>query len=686
MTASTSSASFKRKRLGLPLFLVLATFPLVAPQGRSCFNPQRVRVKCRPEDRYRSISGACNNLENPEWGTAGRQLVRILPPDYEDKRDEPRGGLNSRTLPNPRWMSQRNHPDEDLPDSRYTHMVMQFGQFLDHDITLTPKDEEINCCKGDSNDNRCFVIPIPPRDRFYSWVNLTATCMNLVRSTPVCQQSERQQYNAITAFVDASNVYGSDRDHAAVLRTYRNGLLASTKATNQLPTIESLNLRPNVRLLRPQTQADFVAGDERVNEHPFLTSMHVLFMREHNRIAKLVGKYLPKNLRQDELIYQETRRIVSAEMQNIVYGEYLPTILGAKYMKKYGLLVEEATEYKARVQPEIINSFASAAFRFGHSMINSMFMLVSQRKPRNQDKTVTWFWRLREIFDGQKTKGDRLPLENMLEGLISQMPQTCDAYFSTEITNHLFQKNERRENFGLDLLAINIQRGRDHGLPSYNSFRKRCGLPPLTSWKARPSELDDTYWLKLKEVYEKVDDIDLMLGGVAEKNVRGGAVGATFACIIGEQFRRLKQGDRYFYTHTGGQSHGLGRVAKSSVLQRTLGDVLCDNSVMDGTQKWVTLQPDSDYNPREKCKEKRKLDLEAITKEIIEEISDNRRSGKGLSTKSDHLDLFFPFKSQIRSSDRGGRRGRGGGGPRGGRNLKKGPFSPACLNINCNSV
>ena len=45
-----------------------------------------------------------------------------------------------RTLPNPRWMSQKNHPDEDLPDTRYTHMVMQFGQFLDHDLTLTPKD------------------------------------------------------------------------------------------------------------------------------------------------------------------------------------------------------------------------------------------------------------------------------------------------------------------------------------------------------------------------------------------------------------------------------------------------------------------------------------------------------------------------------------------------------------------
>ena len=100
-----------------------------------------------------------------------------------------------------------------------------------------------------------------------------------------------------------------------------------------------------------------------MNEHPFLTSMHVLFMREHNRIAKELGRLLPAKLQQDELIYQETRRLVGAEMQNIVYGEYLPTILGAKYMKKYGLLVEEFSEYNPGVQPDIINSFATAAFR-----------------------------------------------------------------------------------------------------------------------------------------------------------------------------------------------------------------------------------------------------------------------------------------------------------------------------------
>ena len=499
-----------------------------------------------------------------------------------------------------------------------TITVTRFSQMM-----IFPIAESLNCCQEPGVSNpKCFPIPIPPRDRFYSWVNLTATCLNFVRSTPVCGRRVRQQFNQLTAFLDGSNVYGSQEEHASVLRTYEDGLLAINKITNQPPTKEQLNLRPNRNLLRPETQKDFVAGDMRVNEHPFLTAMHVIFIREHNRIAYQLKKHLPEYLRKDETLYQEARRIVIGEMQNIVYGEYLPTILGAKYMDKYGLLVTESTDYDETIEPNIFNEFASAAFRFGHSMINSMFMLVSQRKPRQQSGSSKSFWRLREIFDGQKVKGDRLPLESMIEGLISQMPQTCDAYFSSEVTDHLFQKNHHRENFGEDLLAINIQRGRDHGLPSYNSYRKKCGLTPLTSWNERPSEQEEQFWLKLKEVYDKVDDIDLMVGGVSEKSVRGGAVGPTFACIIGEQFRKLKYGDRFFYTHRDGRdgAKGLSHTVKSFILQRTLGDIICDNTALDSTQKWVTLQPDESYNPFELCSEKRSLDLQAIAREISSDL------------------------------------------------------------------
>ncbi|QQP53020.1 Uncharacterized protein FKW44_005343, partial [Caligus rogercresseyi] len=95
---------------------------------------------CDQDSRYRTLSGRCNNLHNPEWGSAGSTLTRLLPDAYNDRRSIPRGGRHPSSLPNPRWISQRNHPDNDKPDPRFTHMVMQFGQFIDHDLTLAPKD------------------------------------------------------------------------------------------------------------------------------------------------------------------------------------------------------------------------------------------------------------------------------------------------------------------------------------------------------------------------------------------------------------------------------------------------------------------------------------------------------------------------------------------------------------------
>jgi len=232
---------------------------------------------------------------------------------------------------------------------------------------------------------------------------------------------------------------------------------------------------------------------------------------------------------------------------------------------------------------------------------------------------VFWLWRLREVFDGQSIRGAEVPLDNMIEGLITQEPQTCDAYFSTELTDHLFQKNHKRENFGEDLLAINIQRGREHGLPPYNEFRRWCGLERVTSWSRTPPEHETEYWKKLSNVYESIEDIDLYSGAIAEKAVRGGAVGPTFACLIGEQFDRIKRGDRFFYTHS--NADGLGPVTKEQILKRTFSDVLCDVTQIPRVQKWVTLQPNSNYNNFKSCGiHARRLDMRAIADEIVQEL------------------------------------------------------------------
>ena len=112
--------------------------------GGTCYRnlrPRHESPNCDPFARYRTLSGRCNNLGRPEWGSAGATLRRLLPNAYADGRDEPRGGRNPRSsLPSARHVSQKNHPDNDVPDTRFTHMVMQFGQFLDHDLTLTPHD------------------------------------------------------------------------------------------------------------------------------------------------------------------------------------------------------------------------------------------------------------------------------------------------------------------------------------------------------------------------------------------------------------------------------------------------------------------------------------------------------------------------------------------------------------------
>ena len=154
-------------------------------------------------------------------------------------------------------------------------------------------------------------------------------------------------------------------------------------------------------------------------------------------------------------------------------------------------------------------------------------------------------------------------MEKLLKGLTRQASRVCDTFASEEVTNFLFK--EENKDFGSDLMARNIQRGRDHGLPGYNSFRKKCGLSGMKSMSNRnkPLEISSTNWALLKEAYNNVNHIDLITGGLAEVPIAGGLVGENFGCIIGDQFRRLMYGDRLFFTHSGVLSQSEFQTVKS---------------------------------------------------------------------------------------------------------------------------
>jgi peroxidase len=101
---------------------------------------------------------------------------------------------------------------------------------------------------------------------------------------------------------------------------------------------------------------------------------------------------------------------------------------------------------------------------------------------------------------------------------------------------------------GLDLVSLNIQRGRDHGLPAYPEWREYCGgYKPKTFEELEPI-MDSETVERLRSMYDSVDDIDPYTGLVSETPVTSsGILGPTATCVIAEQFLRLKKGDRFWY-------------------------------------------------------------------------------------------------------------------------------------------
>jgi peroxidase len=324
-------------------------------------------------------------------------------------------------------------------------------------------------------------------------------------------------------------VYGSDPVRAAALRTFQGGKL-KTSANGQLLPTNRAGL-PNAGALGLGNQL-FLAGDVRANEQLNLTAVHTLFVREHNRLATRIHNLYPHL--NDEEIYQLARRIVGAEMQIITYEEYLPAIFGYDLAPR----AEDAV-YDPNVYATITNSFAHAVFRFGHSQINETTLLVS-----NSGQTVGSLFIRDAFFNPNFLKNDPANIARMLKGLASQLGQENDLLLVDGIRNSLFGP---RGAGGLDLAALDIQRGRDHGLPDYNTLRAAYGLPRVTSFAEISS--DPQIQAQLQQLFGTVDNIDAFVGALAEDHLPGASAGEFILAVVGDQFERLRDGDRFFYTN-----------------------------------------------------------------------------------------------------------------------------------------
>ena len=505
-------------RLGTSFLLVIALVGIIS----SCGSADNDDV--RNDEPYRTIDGSGNNLNNPQMNQAGVQLIRLADPAYTD-------GISSfagADRPNPRNISNIVNVQDELipnPDSA-TNFVWLWGQFMDHDITFSDESRE-----------EPANIKIPLGDDIFDPEGTGTAEMffnRAIHDPATGKSTPREQLNKITGWIDASTVYGSGTERANALRTNDGSGELKTSAGNFLPYNESG--LPNFRFRGPDF---FLAGDERANENIGLTSLHTLFVREHNRLAKQIAMSNPSL--SGEEIYQMARRIVSAHIQAITYNEFLPVLLGPDALPPY-------SHYDDSALSGVANVFSSAAYRVGHTLLDPKIRLVDAKG--NEIEALE----LKDAFFKPKKVTD-VGIEPILRGFTAHPHQQVDVRIIDDVRNFLFvddQPTGTPRLRGFDLASLNIHRGRDHGLPSYNDMREALGLERKESFSDITE--DQEVQRRLREAYgtkedgtDNTDNMDIWVAGLAEDRHGKSMLGEFFHTIVTRQFRVLRDGDRFWY-------------------------------------------------------------------------------------------------------------------------------------------
>jgi len=466
---------------------------------------------------FRTLDGSDNNAARPLMGAAHTPLLRWMAPGYADGVSAMAG--TSRL--GPREVSNLvNAQAESVPNGlAASDYLWQWGQFLDHDIDLT----------DGTAPPEPAPIAVPAGDAWFDPGSAGTAEIAFNRSlydpgSGSDASNPRQQLNEITAWIDGSQVYGSDEMRAEALRTPDDSGRLRTSAGNLLP----FNTNGLANAGGPDPSL-FLAGDVRANEQVALTALHTLFVREHNRRARLLRREHPDW--SGERIYQKARQLVGAQLQAITYREFLPALLGPGALPAYG-------GYDPDLDASISNVFSTAAYRFGHSALSPVLLRIDERGREIGFGHLA----LRDAFFAPERIIDEGGIEPFLRGLAAQRCQRIDVQVVDEVRNFLFGAPGAG---GFDLASLNIQRGRDHGLPSYNEAREELGLPRVQSFAEVTSDPDTR--ARLAAAYAHPDDIDLWVGGLAEDPVEGGHVGPVVRHILVNQFQALRDGDRFWY-------------------------------------------------------------------------------------------------------------------------------------------
>lgn len=482
------------------------------------------------------LTGQGNNAANPTFGAAGTTYgFHFVSPDFADNVSAPAGG----TRPSARKVSAHVHS---LPFQYGLHgindLLPYFGQFICHDIALSPDDSALP-----------LHIPAETCDEEFDTCCAGNGSVSFHRSQgSLGSGGFRVTYNGVTTWVDASTVYGSDATWHNKLRATVDGLLKVSQGPHgdllPLNSAVGLDMAPGSGHSKPL----FAAGDARANVNLPMVCLHTLFHLEHNAQARKLKVAHPTW--SDQELFDEARKYVVALMQYTLYYVYVPLLIGKSLPDYAG--------YDASLDPSIDTVFMTTAFRYGHSTTNREVLLYAA--------------------DGLPVKTGHLPIggtifnptevmdngmDNILRGILFHSEAEADLNVPEDLRNH---------DILLDLAAKDIQRGRDRGVPSFNAVREQLGLPRFTNWSQLTSDVATQN--ALASVYSSIDDIDALVGGLADTPVNGALVSPTFVKLIELQFDRLRAADRFHFENPAIEDAAISEYART----RKLGDLVRDHT------------------------------------------------------------------------------------------------------------
>ena len=441
-----------------------------------------------------------------------------------------------------------------------TDILTYWRQFIENDLNYTPDSSEDECAH--------FDIEIPRGDSFFDANGEGDKKLKFCRSkaasgTGDSATNRRQISNSVNSWLDGSVVYGNSREVADKLRRFKNGLMKTSDGPDGplLPLNKDESGNRLVKMLNPTKTVPetdlFAAGDTRANENPVLLSLHTLFVREHNRRAKL----LPKTW-SDEQRFQEARRYVIAHIQAITFNEYLPALLGRK---------APSYVYNNTLNPQNSVFFSTVAFKYGHDEISGIITRYGMKGIPFRDGHML----LRDSYFFP-TSIIKVGIDAYLRGASVNQQNALDAQFDEDIRTYLYGLSPSRAS---DLAAIDIQRARDHGLPNYNECRRAFGLSTCSTFSCITN--DTKIIALLNQVYgqDNVTFLDPFVGGLLESKYQSSNLGALFTVSILEQLVRVRNADRYWY-----QKDGIFPKSELAVIEATkLSDIIkrnCDIPIL----------------------------------------------------------------------------------------------------------